>query len=97
MCIRDSSSNNPELDALINIFPNPTSDWLTLEFIDLPFVEMEVTVHDVIGQSVFNQKSANVATGKYLLDFSDFAEGVYLLEMNFDGEVVTKRVVKVGR
>ncbi len=89
-------TNNPTLDALIKVFPNPTYGWLMVEFIDLPIIEMNVTVHDVVGQTVFSQKNANVATGKYLLDFSDYAEGVYLLKLTFNGQVVTKRVVKVS-
>ena len=90
-----TSTNSPALDALINIFPNPTHGSLTIEFIDLPFVEMDLTVHDIISQTLFDQKKVNAATGKYLLDLEGFAEGIYLLQLNFDGEVVTKRVVKV--
>ena len=91
-----TSTNNPELDALITIFPNPTSSLVTIEFIDLHIFEMEVTIYDVIGKKIFSQKNENVASGKFFVDFSDYAEGVYLMKLNFDGQMVTKRIVKVS-
>ena len=88
-------TNNPELDARIKIFPNPTNDWVTIELTDLPITEMDVTIHDVIGQLVSHHPKAKINGGKYLLDMGHFPEGVYLLKLNLKGEIVTKRIVRV--
>ncbi|MEZ4932501.1 MAG: T9SS type A sorting domain-containing protein [Saprospiraceae bacterium] len=88
-------TNNPDLDARVKIFPNPTTGTLTIEFIGLPITAIDVTVHDVVGHLVFNQPKASVNGGRYSLNLASVPEGVYLVKLNIEGEVVTKRIVRV--
>ena len=90
-----TSTNNLDLDAFIKIFPNPTTGSLTVEFIDLPIAEMDVTIHDIVGRIALNQSNARVSGNKYLLDLGEYPEGVYLVKLTIEGQVVTKRIVRV--
>ena len=90
-----TSTNNMDLDAFIRIFPNPTTGSLTVEFIDLPISEIDVTVHDIVGRIAFDQSNARVNGNKYLLDLGEYPEGVYLVKLTIEGQVVTKRIVRV--
>lgn len=94
--IQTTSTNDPELNALIKIYPNPTSGQLTVEFIDLPMRDMDVAVYDVIGQRVFSQNKALITNGKYLLQMNDLPAGVYVVELMLEGEHrITRRIARV--
>ena len=103
-CVRSSAytiqsmnpTNNPELDAKINIYPNPTNGWITVELTDLPVSEMDVTIHDVIGQLILHHPKSKIIGGKHLLNIGHFPEGVYLLKLNLKGEIITRRMVRVN-
>ncbi len=90
------ATNDPGLDAQINIFPNPTSGELTVEFIDLPITTMEVMIHDIVGQTVLQQSTVTVTGGKCQLDLGHMPEGVYLVRINIEGDSITKRIVRVN-
>ena len=89
------STNDPTLNGLIKIYPNPTRGWLIVEFNNLPIEEMDVTLHDVIGQVVVQKAGAAVTGGQYLVDMQELPGGVYLLKLTIGESVVTKRVVRV--
>ena len=48
-----TSTNDPALNALIRVYPNPTRGWLIVEFTDLPITEMDMTLHRCGRQGCF--------------------------------------------
>lgn len=66
----------------INIFPNPTSDLVTLELKDVDYRAMSVEIQNLLGQRVFFQTVRNEKN--YTIDLSKYAEGVYSVSLNID-------------
>jgi hypothetical protein len=88
-----NSTDEDELLSHISLFPNPSSGWVTLELTGVPASEIEVNAFDVIGRETVKYSSEGTVNGKHQLDFSHQPSGVYLLKIQIDGMVVTKRLV----
>ena len=76
-------------DAL-NIYPNPTTGTLQLN-IDQDVVGAEVRIFDYNGKLVYNGKAE---TASSTLTFEG-AAGIYLVQLNKDGKMLTKKIVKL--
>ena len=78
-----------EHDLLFTVYPNPTSDLLTIEFNDSDLKHISLT--NAVGQLVQNYASAN----KMVLDLSAYESGVYFLFItNSKGQRAVRKVIK---
>ncbi len=80
------------LDAL-NISPNPASE---LAIIDLELsaqASVGLQVFDALGDLITSEATEQTMSRQYRLDVSSFAAGVYLLQFNIDGQMITKRLI----
>lgn len=72
----------------MNIFPNPASENIV---IDLPTAGMEVEITDVLGKTVFSNKS--VAAKAAYCDISSFPAGNYVVKATGSGHVYRAKIV----
>ena len=86
-------SENIMKDATIKIYPNPTSDFLTVWFENPLNTEVYPTIYDQLGNQVLNIKFISVNQNKMNIDISKMAHGSYYLNMNIDNETVTRTFV----
>jgi hypothetical protein len=86
-----------EISVLANslsVNPNPTSNMLNIHFDadNKPFI---VKVQNINGQEIFKDiHSSPENSYSRSLDMSEFANGIYFLQIVTDKEVVTKKIVK---
>jgi hypothetical protein len=88
-----SSSIEAPWAARINIYPNPTRDWVNISF-DLP--ESKVVfpeVFNALGESVLRLPAQQVLKESIPADLRGMEAGVYLLRLLFEEGAVVKRVV----
>lgn len=81
-------------DFEIALFPNPTDSDLTLNI--SPAVseeELKVRIYNALGQLVLEQAAVFTSTG-HTINVQDFANGVYLLEVEALGRTWVKKFVK---
>lgn len=86
-----------EIGSAFNIFPNPVRDKLNVVF--------RSSKKGMIGIMIFNQQGSILASmelnsnapGEWSesLDISSYKPGVYLLRINTDGKMYTKRFIKI--
>ena len=78
-----------QLDDLVEVYPNPTSSEITVQYASSPIRDVEVS--DMYGKLL-----ARIPVNDYRvdMDLSSFASGVYFLRVTMEQGVVTKRVVK---
>lgn len=86
-------SENIMKDATIKIYPNPTSDFLTVWFENPLNTEVYPTIYDQLGNQVLDIKFISVNQNKMNIDISKMAQGSYYLNMNIDNETVTRTFV----
>lgn len=79
------------LDEGITVYPNPTSDFLNIEFARQASNDLVVYLYDVNGKLVFEQIRQDA---KMSVDLRNFAKGTYFLRIGNDKvNVVAKRIV----
>ena len=77
---------------LINakVYPNPTSDFLNISIPTSVEGTIDLRLLDVAGNLI---QTSTMVAGQNQLDVSRFANGVYLLEMNTDKGLFSRRVI----
>lgn len=78
-------------NSIINIYPNPTNGKFTIEMNDLlKQVQHDVSIYNVIGEKVFQFEINNP---KFEIDISKQPAGVYLLKLQTEQGIVTKKLI----
>lgn len=75
-----------EAETPIRVFPNPCDAFLLVEGLE----QCDLTLFNALGQAVLNLKHC---VGNQRLDFSAFANGVYLLQIDSPKGRIVKKVM----
>lgn len=65
-------------DAMINVYPNPVKNNLTIAFSNNDFKNISVEILTMTGQSVYSKQFKETNSSTLQIPFSDFANGVYV-------------------
>jgi hypothetical protein len=68
--------------ATVNIFPNPATSVLNIEWTDLQTGNSSVEIVDVADRLMYKTTLANTATGSMQVNVASFPAGVYVVRMN---------------
>lgn len=82
------STQNYTSDSSIRMFPNPTSDWVSLSS-DSKIDSVEV--YTVLGKQVYQSK---IDSTNYDLDISNFAKGLYIVKLKVKNNSIIKKLIK---
>jgi hypothetical protein len=75
----------------IAVFPNPSNDIFNIRVQNLP--NYELIVRDVTGKLLL-EVSNTTGASNYKLDLSEFASGMYLLDIESNNKRITKKLLK---
>lgn len=79
----------------LNIYPNPTSNNFTLEYVLEKSENVKVNLMNVTGQLIYSENiNASAGINKKQISFLENANGIYYLQVVTNENVVTKKVVK---
>ncbi len=80
--------------ANIEVYPNPATDYISFKINAVHSVsELDITIYDTMGKALKTENYAATASGE--LQVSDLLPGMYLLSFEMDGQVFTRKFVKV--
>ena len=79
-----------DLNKLINIYPNPTNDKLFIETSHLT-PKIDVIITDILGKRI--SPSTRLYESLYIIDFSTYAKGVYLLSVHIDDARYFRKII----
>ena len=77
----------------INIYPNPTSSTLNIEWSELQTGKAYVVITDCVGREVLTNELTSNGANSGQLDLSGLDEGVYMLQVKTGSGVFTRKVV----
>ncbi len=82
-------------DLQLNVFPNPTSDWLTLDYSLTDQSEVGIAVTNLLGQEVLqvSQQQENAGSHQSQVDVSALATGTYFVRITIEEKVATYKVL----
>lgn len=83
---------DPSLYQPLSVFPNPTSEFLSIDLAALLGQEVQVELFDARGKRVLARSM--IAERRGQLDLSSFSEGIYLLRVQAGDRWFKARVVK---
>lgn len=81
-----------QLEA-INVYPNPAADELNIQLDEVKSDDVNVTIYSMTGKKLVNQVLAQ-GSMQTSINIADFAAGIYLCEMEMNGEKNTVKITK---
>ncbi|MGB1217156.1 MAG: T9SS type A sorting domain-containing protein, partial [Saprospiraceae bacterium] len=79
----------------ISISPNPSHDFVNLSMSITETTDVNIIITDILGQQIQTQ-AHTLGTGRenIRLEMQDFPTGIYMISLQANGEVITKKVIK---
>ena len=78
-------------NALINIYPNPTSNLITIDLKKISKVD-QLTLFDARGRVAY--QAENISKKMITIDMTKMSKGIYTIQSIIDGKAITHRVIK---
>ncbi len=79
----------------ISVYPNPASDHFTVELYATKEGDCNIALVDINGKEVLVKKQLLIeGTNTLVLDIENLASGVYAVQVNFEGNYFTRRIIK---
>jgi len=72
------------------VFPNPVSDILNVHLNSFNYTINEISLYNITGQEVY--RSLPVATKQVPIPVANLAEGLYIMSVQTDGGVLSKKI-----
>ncbi|UPT67635.1 MAG: T9SS type A sorting domain-containing protein [Sphingobacteriales bacterium JAD_PAG50586_3] len=87
--------NTDDIEDIINIYPNPMAEQLTLEY-DLDKVsDFKFALYDVVGNIVYEEQNSNVyGYYYYSIPTVNLAAGLYIARVELNGKTISKKIIK---
>jgi hypothetical protein len=86
------SSRAPQAESLLNLYPNPASDRITLVY-DYQG-ELEVNVFDVTGRNVLSTRHNGAGFSQLSLDITPLERGLFFLQLKAGDRTEVQRFIK---
>ena len=78
-------------DVALNVYPNPTYGHLTIDIAGYNGKQVDMMMYDLRGEQIMTRQITNAQT---TLDLVDLKAGTYVIRLEADGEVLTRKFVK---
>ncbi|MBA2611458.1 MAG: T9SS type A sorting domain-containing protein [Bacteroidetes bacterium] len=86
-------NKNSVLDANVSLHPNPSNGLINI-IATLPNAQnLEITVHNSLGQLISSTKHNGVTSNVFNMDLSSYSNGVYIVTINNGEEKIVKRLI----
>ncbi len=79
--------------ANFEMYPNPTANEVTIDFDLDRNVDFQLTIFNVAGERVMETATQELNTFTQTFDLSEFANGVYMVQLTFDNKVMMERLM----
>lgn len=84
------SINENTISKLIDIYPNPTNDNISIS--NNTQLNLGIQIYNVIGNKVL--EAQNITAKAQIINLTTLKSGVYLVQINANGNRITKRLIK---
>lgn len=94
LLMRKSNTSETNASISVNITPNPTTDKVNISISNMKPQNITINVIGMNGVSIYNTSLGNVQNVTKSIDMSNFASGIYIIELNIDGRIQQHKVNK---
>lgn len=78
----------------LTIYPNPISNVFSVAYETEQAADIRAELLTLDGKRIDTQTSVNTMNGELTFDVSNLSSGIYLLNMNVSGKLISKKIVK---
>ncbi len=93
-CLIHNGSFRSTNGGKLNIYPNPANNELNVQIYSIRDTEVKVTLNDILGNTVYTKTETAEYSYSKKIDIHSLSQGVYLLKVEYNGEITTSRIVK---
>ncbi len=96
LTINIGTTSSHEIDGMtaLSLRPNPTSGAAMLDIAFDRAVDLHVGIVNLLGQQIWESSSAKTTNFSETVDLGNYPDGLYLVRLTVDGQVLTKKLVK---
>ena len=84
--------NEPEIDDLIKIYPNPTKDRLNIEFTNNANKVEKLSIFNTLGQMIYIKEGKGLNVKIIEIDLSKYKTGIYYLYLKTEDGTLSKKI-----
>lgn len=86
---RTNSTTNYEF----NVYPNPTSGNVTIDFNYSQSQPVQVKLFDLFGEQIFSENLGAIQIGRTVVDLNSQPSGIYIVQVSSGSTVTTKKII----
>ncbi len=87
-------TNNPILNGIVNLFPNPADGLVNLEMVQFEQGDYQVRMFNIQGQLVLTEQVTLSSDRQVVqMDMSNFNQGTYLIKLSSSKGIIIRRLV----
>jgi hypothetical protein len=83
----------PTVINSLSVIPNPAHNSISVSFTPKAIADMSMNITNTIGQKVFDKNIGRSSSYSETIDISKIPVGIYFLNLNANGETITKKLV----
>ena len=76
----------------VRIYPNPTTDQLTIDFAEAPLPGTRISILDITGKELYTEIH-NTGSSSHTLDLSSLREGIYFVRIGNEQNSITEKLI----
>ncbi len=83
--------------GFLNVFPNPASQMISLEYSNYDFTKISVQVYNALGQEVYfyEQNTEPFQNQQINIEIQNWPSGTYFINLKDNGQKLTRKFVKI--
>lgn len=86
--------NDPSRELSITTYPNPVKDKLTITTGEMLKRKVQISISDLLGHTVYSEEISDIVNkNSFVVNTSEFKEGIYMLKISAENGQVTKKIV----
>ena len=83
---------NNNLEDNVRLFPNPTSNSITVEFLNMANSDQKnVSILNILGEKIYTVKTSE---DQLKIDMDKWNSGIYIFQIRSENKIVNKKIVK---
>lgn len=80
---QETNASKPAVKVKIEVFPNPTTNYLTVDFSKMDLTKPKIEIRNIVG-SQMRTSVEKLSKGKLRIDVKDYPPGYYLVVVKDD-------------
>jgi hypothetical protein len=85
-------NENANIESNVKLFPNPSSDFVSLEFLNSTTTsKKKITILNILGEEIYSEQTSD---SKFKVDMEKWSSGIYIFQIQMDDVVVNKKIIK---